>query len=412
MANLAAHRFVLFLLCFISRAFTFHINSRAIAQGSRTRFPEAARPTRSAIQLADDATRIEELSEERKANLFQFLLRDLQVEGVPLLAVDADQVNTLQAAIWVGLAELCDQTSADRACMVFEDIPVHTLRSFVDDFMLMKTQNRIMSVVPELGRVSLSLVGNGVGPAILIDVEEAKSEDISTVEIDNSEPQLSAAMKTFYDRMVDETDAYPYKKNGTPTSFKACRRSDVPHIMSSFWNCVCELQAKDEDSLGSVVLMIPGIDTHDRFTVISELLSRSLCLYQGEKLFDLMHLFPDYDRSRIYPADEAAFGHIPPLGWLRPMLRNIGDEQAAEQLTDEDLALSNYQRRSPMTSVIIKRRSLIDTESKRVADLKLDTGETVSADAIQPYAGNAKFLSSQGERSLRESLANERSILE
>eukprot|EP00977_Amphora_coffeiformis_P027259 scaffold34597_cov177-Amphora_coffeaeformis.AAC.27 len=411
MAKLATRQFAFFLFCSISRAFTPRPHSRATVLGSRTIFPEA-RPSGSALHLADDATGIEELSEERKANLFQFLLRDLQVEGVPLLAVDADQVNTLQAAMWLGLAELCDQPSADKACMVFEDIPVDTLKAFVDDFMLMKTQERIMSVIPELARVSVSLIGKGVGPAILIDVEEAKPEDISTVEVDKPEPQLSAAMKAFYDRMVDKTDAYPYKKNGTPTSFKACRRGDVSHILSSFWNSVCELQANEEDALGSTVLMIPGIDNHERFTVISELLSRSLCLYQGENLFDLVHFFPDYDRSMIYPVEKPAFGHIPPLGWLRSMLRNNGDEEAADQLSDEELALSNYQRRSPMTSVVIKRRSLIDTESKRVVELKLDIGETISASAIHAYAENAKFLAGEGETSLSESLANEKSILE
>lgn len=64
---------------------------------------------------------VDELSDERKANLFQFLLRDLQVEGVPLLAVDANQVDTLQAAMWTTLAELCDQADADQACLVLED---------------------------------------------------------------------------------------------------------------------------------------------------------------------------------------------------------------------------------------------------------------------------------------------------
>ena len=411
MAKLTAQQFVFFLFCGFSRAFIPRIHSRASAVDSRTVFPEAL-PSRSPLHLAEDATAIGELSEERKDKLFQFLLRDLQVEGVPLLAVDAVEVNTLQAAMWLSLAELCDQPSADKACVVVEDIHVDTLRAFVDDFMLMKTEEHIISVIPELGRVSVSLVGKGVGPAILIDVEEAKLEDISTFEVEKPEPQLSAAMKAFYDRMVETTDAYPYKKNETPTSFKACRRSDVPHILSSFWNSICELQTTDEDSLGTTVLMIPGIITHERFTVISELLSRSLCLYHGEDVFDLVHFFPDYDRSRIYPAEKPAFGHIPPLGWVRSVLRNNGDEEAADQLSDEDLALSNYQRRSPMTSVVIKRRSLIDTESKRVVDLKLDSGETVSANAIQPYAETVKFLLNEGEASLRKSLANEKSILE
>lgn len=38
-----------------------------------------------------------EWDDERRSNTFQALLRDLQIEGVPLLGCDANQVHTLNA---------------------------------------------------------------------------------------------------------------------------------------------------------------------------------------------------------------------------------------------------------------------------------------------------------------------------
>ena len=48
------------------------------------------------------------MDDEHRSSLFQTLLRDLQIEGVPLLGCDADQVATLNAAIWTTMAELGD----------------------------------------------------------------------------------------------------------------------------------------------------------------------------------------------------------------------------------------------------------------------------------------------------------------
>jgi len=49
-----------------------------------------------------------EWDEERRSNVFQALLRDLQIEGVPLLGCDSNQVQTLNAALWTTMAELGD----------------------------------------------------------------------------------------------------------------------------------------------------------------------------------------------------------------------------------------------------------------------------------------------------------------
>jgi hypothetical protein len=141
------------------------------------------------------------LTDERKANLFQFLLRDLQVEGVPLLGIDADQVQTLQAAIWTTMAGLLasavtggdeqeeressssallapspsndepkqsaettesptttepqqqpqSSSSVSKVCLVFEDIPVEALTAFVQDFQTL--QNDVLlrqNTLPEM----------------------------------------------------------------------------------------------------------------------------------------------------------------------------------------------------------------------------------------------------------------------
>ena len=48
------------------------------------------------------------MTDERKSEVFQTLLRDLQIEGVPLLGCDANQVSTLNAAIWTTMAEIGD----------------------------------------------------------------------------------------------------------------------------------------------------------------------------------------------------------------------------------------------------------------------------------------------------------------
>lgn len=415
-ANKMLARFYLsfLLLCGICEALvpsqpprTFLSTSPTRLQGSQyvSRSPTLA--LAAAASNNDEGGGIDQLSDERKANLFQYLLRDLQVEGVPLLAVDADQLDILQAAMWTTLAELCDQPTADKACLVLEDMDVADLQTFVRDFANIKAEERLISVLPELTRISLSLVGRGVGPAILIDVAEVKAEDMLTDETDTPEPQLIAAVKAFSDRLVQKTDTHPYKEDGTPTLFKLCRRSDVPHVLSSFWNSICEIRLTSEETLGTSILMLPGITNHERFAALSELVGRSLCLFQGDEVCHLSHYFPDYDREKVYPADEPAFGHIPPLGWLNSMIQTNEDDDS--QLSDVDIALSNYQRRSPVTSIAIKRVSLMDLGSNPITDLTLETGETVPVS--DRYAENAKLLAAEGEAALEEALASEKSIV-
>lgn len=377
----------------------------------------------SPVYAAADKDTSEELSEERRANLFQFLLRDLQVEGVPLLGVDANQVAGFQAALWTTLAELSEQNDAQKVCLIFEDVPVAALRTLVDDLMAVKMDQRLMDSVPELARFSLSLVGKGVGPAILIDAAEAtdlsspiKSTDAAGSIDDN---RCTAALKMFFDRMVVGTELWPDMERGSsasgaPLAYRVCPFSDACHILSSFWNAVCEIMATPSDQLAASILALPkvGVDAEKdgvgRFSAISELVSRSLCLYQKEEeiVLDLLHFHPSYNRDEIYPSDQPAHGHIPPLDWLKSMLKS---SKEADQSTQ--IHLINYQRRAPVPALCIKREPASDATNREIVDLKLDDGTVVQTTAVATYVRNAVKLFQQGENFLRRKLDEERAIL-
>ena len=364
--------------------------------------------SQSALGLS--AEPIDELSEERQANLFQFLLRDLQVEGVPLLEVDAHQVHTLQAALWTTMAELSEQTAEQKACLIFESIPVGALRSFVDDFMILKTQDRLMQSLPELERFSLSLVGKGVGPAIVVETAEKKEEDSDATTVASiDEAKLQFALHQFADRMIAgrQVPGYPASSDtSTPppkTTYKTCASAEVCHILSAFWTSICEqMTTSSAEQQPVTMLSLPALTTSARFGAVAELLSRSLCLYRGDDVLELLHLFPAYDRSQIHPVDKPAHGHLPPLGWLRAMLQYNGNTEQAERLTDEELALLNYQRRAPVTAVCIVPVDLL--EATNVVDLDLGDGRVVMASGIGSYSESVIDLSERGKEELQSSL--------
>jgi hypothetical protein len=377
----------------------------------------------------DDDVPVADLSEDRQATLFQFLLRDLQVEGVPLLGVDADQVHTMQAALWTTLAELSEQDDEQKACLIFEDIPMAALRTFVDDFMVLKSQARLMKYLPELERFTLSLLGKGVGPAILIEAAAPpESQKADTTDMD--ENKCTAAMKMFVDRVVAGMNVCPYTKNNqvapeglqdagfpaAPIGYRVCASTEVCHVLSAFWNAVCELLATPTDQLSVTMLALSATGTTDsdaRFAAVAELLSRSLCLYRGDDVLELLHFHPAYDRDLIHPADQPAHGHLPPTSWLRPMLAQNGSTQEASELPDQDLKVSNYQRRSPVPAVCIKRVELIDAGTDAdsgIVDLVLDDKTVVQASGVPTYARNVLRLAEVGADALQEALDAEIAI--
>ena len=350
-----------------------------------------------------------DLPEDRKANLFQCLIRDLEIEGCPVLGSDADASHTLQGSLWITIAQLSEQDEEGKACLVAPDMPVEALRKFVDDFDEMKTQKRLMNYLPELQRFSFSLLGKGVGPAIVIETAERSDEEnnIYDAMIQSSptpdELRWTAAMKSFNARV---------KLHGVEPGHVAYRfvaSLDVCDIMTAFWSSTCELLATPSDQQSSIVLCLPPLtessdhsESHKRFAVVSELISRSLFLYRGEDVFELMHMHPLYDRDLIHRKDKAAHGHLPPTGMVRSILRSNGNPEEAESLTDEQLSLHNYQRRSPVPAVVIKRVSSPDTVTtpSDYGTVKLD----LEISSPPNYVQNTIRMAKEGEDALQSAL--------
>jgi len=376
------------------------------------------------------------MSATGEADVFQALLRDLQIEGVPLLACDADQVHTLCAALWTTLAEMSESDSEEKACLVMESIPLDALKAFIDDFAVLKGQPRLMDHLPELRRLSVSLVGKGVGPALVLEsvarseAEKAEKAARAAVEASLDEGRCTTALKSFVDRMVVGLAACPYTKSADvaavglesrgvtpgPVAYRYSGSSDACAALSSFWTSVCELLGTPQDTISTTVLSLPAIgagtslESRDRYAAVSELISRELCLFRGDGVFGLVHFHPAYDRNAVFPVDKPAYGHLPPRSWLRPMMRLNGNSAEADSLTDGDLALSDYQRRAPHTAINILRVNQLEAASvgaKSVVDLQLDDGTTEKASGITTYSRNAIRLASQGEDELRAALERE-----
>ncbi|KAL7527989.1 hypothetical protein ACHAWF_002388 [Thalassiosira exigua] len=393
-------------------------------------------PTTTSSRFADanpaQADPLEGMSDERRSNLFQSLLRDLQIEGVPLLGCDADQVSTLNAALWTTMAELGDGDEGQKACLVLEAIPVSALMAFAEDFTVLKTQVRLMEHLPELRRFSVSVIGKGVGPALLIETEPRSAEEsaaaatLKSVESTFDQDKTVAALKSFIGRVVVGMEACPYTKSVDisavgleqrgvtpgPVGYRYSSTTDACMAMSSFWNCICEMMSQPEASLSSIMLSLPGIGTgdsreaHDRFAAVVELVGRYLCLFRGDGSFGLVHFHPAYDRSIIHPLEKPSYGHLPPISWLRPILKMGGHGAEAEKLSDDDLALSNYQRRSPHTAINILRMTQVNAAAgpKSIVDLDLGDGRTEKASGITLYTRNTLRLAGMGKDALQSAL--------
>lgn len=386
---------------------------------------EGENPLKEEAREAEDP--LEEMDQKRKDNLFQCLLRDLQIEGTPLLECDAFQAHTLQAALWTTMAELSGQNQTQKVCLVLQEIGVDALRTFVDDFLILKSQSRLLDHLPELDRFHIEVVGKGVGPAIIIETT-TNLTDATLPTSSCREAQVSAAQKAFMDRLIVEEQVCPYTKSSSrapegleavsiqpsPIGYRYCGFDEACHVLSAFWNCLCELLATD--NLSSIVLSLPAIgeeedENHARFSALAELLSRSLCLFRGDDVFETLHFYPHYDRNQVFPPDLPAHGHLPPLSFINPMIRRSGLSDSP--LSEEEVALTNYQRRAPFTAVVIKRVSYfgaLPESANEIVDLELDDGRVEKASGVLCYANNAIKLAAQGEAALSEALQAERAI--
>lgn len=408
----------------------------------QTNLPTTPSPDICRLGMSESSSNVEEdpladMSEERKANLFQFLLRDLEVEGVPLLGCEAEEPSSLQGALWTTMAQLSETEGEEKACLVVENIPVDALRVFVDDFVLLKLQPRLMQELPELARFSISLVGKGVGPALLVECAEwTPQEKEKYMSIRNASPEPNeltwqAAMKTFVSRMIVGNEVCPHMKDNSmgpsgleaqgvmpgPIAYRLVGSPNVCDVMAAFWSCMCELLSVPSDQLSSTVMCLPPIAenmdptlAHNRFSAVSELISRHLFLFRGQDVLDLWHMHPDYDRDLVYPVDKPQHGHLPPTSWLRPMIRAVGYTNEADTITDEQLRLQNYQRRSPLPAVVIKRVSQVDAATapeNAMVQLDLGDGRIEMASGLGIYSQNAIRMAMQGEEALQAALAFE-----
>jgi hypothetical protein len=232
-------------------------------------------------------------------------------------------------------------------------------------------------------------------------------------------------MKSFVDRMIVGLEACPYTKNkniaptgleerdiqAAPIGYRSARSGDVCVVIAAFWNCICELLSVPDEQLSCTVFTFPA-EAHDRFSAVAELLSRSLFMYRGEDLFEVLYMHPSYDRNLIIPEDKPAHGHLPPTSWLGPMLRLNGNVEA-DRLSDEEKDLQNYQRRSPLPALIIKRKSQLDVAASPesgIVSLDMGGGSIEMASGVPIYARNVIRLAAEGKDSLQAALYAEIAI--
>lgn len=373
---------------------------------------------------------------------FQEALRDFQAThaGSQIVGCDANTVSTMNAALWGVLADLSRNPVGQTMCMVMEDasIPQSALMSFVTDFKSVQTDERLRPLLPEFDRIQINLLKPDEPAFVLTSINESKVSQqqqqqqatftTTAVDIGLTEQQCTAALRAFVDTMVVGLQACPYTKTADlsatglekrgitpgPVAYRFSSDGNAFAAVATFWDCVNELMSVPETDISTTLLSLPAIGAgitpahHDRFAAAVELISRSLCLYRGDGAVGLVHFHPAYNRNRIHPVDKAAFGHLPPQSWLRAMLRHNNNDAEAEQFTNDDLFLSNYQRRAPHTMINILRVSQLNAAvgAKSIVDLQFDDGSTEKASGITLYSRNAIRLAQEGKAKLDTDLQN------
>lgn len=142
---------------------------------------------------------------------------------------------------------------------------------------------------------------------------------------------------------------------------------------------------------------------------VTELIGRNLCLFRGDAAFGLVHFHPGYDRASVFPMDKPAYGHLPPRGWLKAMLKLNGNRDAAESYTEEEFALSDYQRRAPFTAINVLRAQQLDAAAgpRSIVDLDVGGGKLEKASGIGTYSRNAMRMVKLGEDALQKGVDEE-----
>jgi len=362
---------------------------------------------------------------ETKASPFQDTLASLEQGGTLLRECDASQVNTLQAAVWEQLSDISQQDEAASVCLIFPQISLEALRMLYNDFMMMKIQPELMQHFPELERVDVSTMA---GPALLMESRPRSGEEME-IEIRRKvykfdETKCRTAMVSFVNRVVVGQKVCPYMISTEAASvgpvvyhYDDC--ADACAAVAAFWKSIGVLE--DNPDLSSTVLSLPAIGPiqevgagHDRFAAVVQVISQSLCLFGGDETYSLVHFHPLYTRDWIHPRDKPAYGHLPPQGWLRTMMEVNGSTEV-HSMTDDDLELSNFQRRSPHTAVNVLRVSQLEdstNESTNIVDLQLPDGRIEKASGLRTYSRNAITLAQTGTDALEEAVGGDLAIQE
>lgn len=226
---------------------------------------------------------------------------------------DADQAHTFSAALWTTLSEISESDDGQKMCVVFEKIPMSGLASFIEDFSVLKMQQRLMEDLPEFERLSVSLLNKGVGPALVIESAPRSEEEVTqkvertAIEGIIDEARAELALKSFVNRLVVGEEACPFTKNSEiagvglekkgikagPVGYRFGRSSDACAALAVFWSSICELMATPEDELSTILLSLPAIATgttveaHNRFAAVVEIIGRYLFLFKGAEIFGL-----------------------------------------------------------------------------------------------------------------------------
>jgi hypothetical protein len=264
----------------------------------------------SSVALDDIGS--EPLSEERRAKLFQFLLRDLQVEGVPLLEVEvSNNAYALQAAVWTIFAELFQSEEGDdsaetenghkaAACLILPGMSIDILRNFVTDFEAWQREHWLLAEIPELACLRVSLVGKGLGSALVLkvlpNVSGSSTTAVGTTLSAANERRYLQGMANF--ATIVQSMASPLQQqeermaDGT-LAFRCCPHHNIFSVLSTYWNCVCQLVS--DSKMQDLVLLLhdaaPETCSTSRFVAMTFLLRAGL---SEESRVNLAYYHPDF----------------------------------------------------------------------------------------------------------------------
>jgi hypothetical protein len=373
-----------------SRSQTHGSFCSAIKTGSvKTNFRVQATSNSNGHHVNDDDDNdddpVGKLSIGRRQELFQFLLRDLQVEGVPLLSVDisANNLLALQAAIWTTFVELREiqvsspdyilnstatESNTRKVCLVLEDFPISVLQSFARTFKQIQEEFKQHDTLSDLAKLKISLVGKGVGPGLILEIinnpEEAARDDqgkeAQLINLQLVADKCKEATNAFMDRIGNIILCdHSMENEEHDTHYRFSPGNDLTQILSLFWNCACELtlyQNSNKDVHSLLMIHNPWNRLpFQQFVSLTQILSRWFHWVEnnGEQnslpnAITLTYFHPQYQRLEITHslsdnnADHTSIGHL-----------------SSSDLSNTDFnEIALYQRRSPVPVVALTSRKL------------------------------------------------------